>query len=192
MNFTNKLCWLAGFFDGDGSVGVYKKKRKNDKYSDYKYSPFISFSNNDPNIINEVDRLCIKLGVKMLLQTRHVEEKGWGINYLLTCQEYTGCYIILSNLYPYLQGHKKAIAQLTMRFLSSRKLGKTREKYNSLEHQLYNFIRDKTKRGNNKDILPSETTRDAGELRISPEDIVRTPAKSGEIDRNNLSPQSEE
>ncbi len=189
MNFTNKLCWLAGFFDGDGSVGVYRKKRKDDKYSKYKYSPMITFSNNDPNIINEVDRLCIKLGVKMLMQTRHVEDKGWGINYLLSCQDFTGCYILLSNLNPYLQGHKKSIAQLTMRFLSSRKLGKTRKKYNDLEHQLYKFIRDKTKRGTNKDILPSETTRDA---RIKREDIVRPSTKLEEVGRNDQPPQKEE
>lgn len=169
MNLTNKLCWLAGFLEADGSIGIFKHKRKEDKYSEFKYSTHVAFINNDPNIINEIDIIVKKLGVNLRLQTRETQ-KGWATNYTLTAKSYTDCYIILSNLVPYMMGQKRAIALLTMRFLSSRKLGQTRKPYTPIEDKIYKITRKLTKRGVDKK-LSSETKRRT--LLIS-DDIVRT------------------
>ena len=190
MSQSNQLCWLAGIIEGEGNVGIYRYKRKFDKKGNllndaYKLAPKISITNNDPNIINQCDKMIKRLGVNMCLHTRDNQTKeGYAPTYILTSTGYSDIYIILSNVATYMFGNKRAISQLMIRFISSRKLGKTREKYTSVEEKIYNQVRDLTKTGIAKELLPSETKRDT---LIKSDDIVRTSAKSEEIGRNVLS-----
>lgn len=188
MSRVNELYWLAGLMEGDGSICLHRFKRPE---GNWRIATDVLFINNDPNLINEVDRMARKyIGVKMYLQTRRVDDEKHATNYQLLCSSYTDCYKFLKVVVPYMRGEKRAIGCLMMRFLESRGIREKESKdirkpYSELEHRIYEQTKVLTQRGVDKKLIGiSETTR---KTLITSDDIVRTSARSEEISRNGLS-----
>lgn len=90
---------------------------------------------------------------------------------------------MLTAIYPYLRGNKKAVAEMTMRFVESREFGATRKPYSDDEWSLYATVKQINQTGKKKAYLSSETLRLALtniEKIMSGDDKVQTSMKVGE------------
>lgn len=167
-----KLSWLAGWMEADGSISIFRHKRESGKD---RLSVTITATNNDPNLINEIDRITRSFGVKMHLFTRNHENSKHARSYQLTIRNFKDCYAFLQHTVPYMKGNKRGIGCLTMRFLESRlkrieKLS-TNARNTPLENRIMETVKKMNKKGVNKKLKTSETKRNP---LIKGEDIVRT------------------
>jgi hypothetical protein len=193
MSTINELYWLAGLMEGDGSICLHRFKRPN---GSWRIACDVLFINNDPNLINEVDRMARKyIGVTMYLQTRRVDDEKHATNYQLLCSSYTDCYKFLKAVVPYMRGEKRAVGNLMIRFLQSRglpnkKAEEIRQPYTDIEHKIYEQTKNLTRRGVDKKLQGiSETKR---KTLITSDDIVRTSTRLEEASRNDLPLQNAE
>jgi signal recognition particle subunit SEC65 len=170
-----KLIWLAGMFEGEGTTGLFKQKRKNGKW---RLQTYFLICNNDPIIIDKIKEIASEIGINMTIYQRHENpQKDWNLNYQILTKRMSHTYRVLKAIYPYLIGQKKYIAKLTIEFLESRELGKTRKKYSSKEFNLYKECKKYNQRGRKRKYLKSsETIRQA----LKSDDIVRTSTKVGD------------
>jgi hypothetical protein len=176
-----KIIWLAGLFEGDGTTGLYKTLRG--KEQKWRIQTYWLICNNDPVIINEVFKIADEIGVGMSIHQRNINHPTFNINYQILCKSMSGTYKMLSEIFPYLIGNKKGVAEMTLRFIESREFGKTRKDYSEKDWELYKDVKKINQRGHKKTYLSSETLRLALEniqKIISGEDIVRTSMRIGE------------
>jgi len=132
---------------------------------------------------NEMVHIADELGVGMSIYQRNLDHPIWSIAYQVICKNMTGTHKILTALYPYLCGNKKAVAEMTMRFVESREFGKTRKPYSEKDNKLYADCKQINCKGKDKIYLSSETLRSAlANITkiIGSEDKVQTSMKVGE------------
>ena len=111
-----ELAWLAGFVDGDGSITVYKHRRKSGRN---RYIPFFGFTNRYDTIIQKAVEICDKLDASPIVQLNHENHDRWRPVYQANIRNFAKVERILLAIEPYLVG-KKAQAQLTLRFVQNR------------------------------------------------------------------------
>ena len=160
MSNKIELSWLAGFMEADGSICIFKHQREN---GNWKLSVTITATNNDPCIINEVDRITRNIGVVMHLHEKKQQKPQHATGYNLTLRGFKDCYTLLQHIAPYMKGNKKAIAHLTMRFLHRRMKAIKKDKNmpaSDVEHRIQKEVQKRNKTGVPKN-LTSETKRDA-------------------------------
>jgi len=175
------LIWLAGLFEGEGTTGLYSYKRSDGKT--WRISTYFLICNNDPIIINEIYKIAEEMGIGMSIYQRNINHPIWNINYNILCKSMIGVYKMIEAIYPFIKGNKKAVAEMTMRFIKSREFGKTRRVYSKEENDLYVNCKQINQRGKEKTYLSSETLRLALtnlEKVISGDDKVQTSMKVGE------------
>lgn len=116
MNIEIKLAWLAGLWDGEGTITVFNTKRED---GTNKLCPSLVLVNTSESIIAESVKILDEIGVSMHLFKRKPERKEWKEAYQLTTRNMTSIKKLLETLMPYLIG-KKAQAELTLRFINLR------------------------------------------------------------------------
>ncbi len=110
-----ELAWLAGIWDGEGSIGV----RLNRKIM--QISPRIHVVNSNPKIICKVIEILEKLGVKPYVREKDKgafpgsEKQVWQVGF----DTLKHSKIVLDSLFEHLVG-KKENAVLLLRFINSR------------------------------------------------------------------------
>ena len=112
---NEESAWLAGFWDGEGTITVFKHKEK----TGWKLCPTMCIVNTDPNLINQTQKLCEKIGVQLALFTRNPKKKEHAISYQLNTRNMEYILKLIETIKPYLVG-KLAQAEITERFTKSR------------------------------------------------------------------------
>ncbi len=110
----NKLYWLAGAWDGEGSITVFKYREKNNSV---KLCPTICFTNTDAKFVAEVVKILDENGIRLHLET--INRKNAKECYQLITRRMETIRKFLDIIAPYLVS-KKPQAQLLTRFLNSR------------------------------------------------------------------------
>jgi len=178
------VLWLAAIFEGEGTTGLFKTRRKNN--DKWRISTYFLICNNDPIIINEAWEIAAKLNVGMCIYQREGSTPNANLNYQICCKNMKGVYKMLETLLPYIRGNKRAVAEMTMRFITSRDFGdltKRKPYYSDEEWKLYEKVKETNQQGKKKKFESSETLRNALtniEKILSGEDKVQTSMKIGE------------
>lgn len=195
MNSTlqQRIIWLAGLFEGEGSTGLFKIRRRSGRW---RISTYFLICNNDPLIIDEVYRIMKEVGVSAYIHQRERSgNEDHNLNYQIACKNMKGVYRMLEIILPYVKGGKKAIARMTMRFIENRNFGKVQGKgiigargYSDEDFELAKKVKELNQRGRKKKKSePPETLRRAlleqlarSQLKAGGEEQVQTSMRIGE------------
>jgi len=112
-----KLSWLAGLWEGEGSISVFRNRRENGKM---KLSITISIVNTDPTLILEVLKVAKEIGVNFHLFENKHKNPRWATSYSISCRRLDGCKKFIEAISPHMIGQKKQIAELALMFVKSR------------------------------------------------------------------------
>lgn len=111
-----ELAWLAGLWDGEGSITIFKHLEKN---GTRKLCPTILVVNTDIKIINEAKRILDNLGTSFHLFERAPTSDRHKQAYQLSTRNSQYIDKVLTALQPYLIG-KKEQAELTIGYVRKR------------------------------------------------------------------------
>jgi len=93
-----ELGYIAGFIDGEGTIGIIQERKKGDERHRYRrpfvYHVYVSISNNNPHILRWIET---KLGVKAYYKGPRCNCRNWQIRWM--CHK---AYCIVKMLFPYL------------------------------------------------------------------------------------------
>lgn len=165
-----KLAWLAGIWDGEGSITIFSHIEKDGRR---KLCPTIGVANTDIKIIAEIIKILDKHNIRLHLQARRGYKKEHSDCYSLITRNMTKIKAFLELLLPYLIS-KKPQAEILLRFVNSR-LGKIQKngkkpyhwEYTEEEQTMEQQMRILNARGNRR--IPRDYT-----LNTLSDDIVRT------------------
>jgi len=151
---ATSLAWLAGLFDGEGSIQI----RKDHRVRSGRFTPRVTLASTDPNIIERVQSIMMQLGV-----TPHVYEQDRAeykkVCFHIQTNKRAHVRAFINAVLPYLVG-KRARALMMLRFLDSLDKRDVSE-----SEAVFTELKVANRRGG-----PSETTR---ETPRTGEDIVR-------------------
>jgi len=175
---NEKLAWLAGLWDGEGSITAFRHKEKG---GNIKIKPCLVLTNTNVELINEAVKILDTLDIRMHV-IDYTRPKSKRI-YQLTTSKLSNLKKFCHVLTPYLIG-KKAQAELLARYVDAR-LSRIESgngwnqntKYSDEELSMQEALQALNHRGES-----SET------IRLTPkgDDIVRTNEKSLEVDSKSL------
>lgn len=111
-----KLAWLAGLWDGEGSIAMFERKERN---RIIKFCPALVLVNTNLDIINEAQKLLKELGANFHFFTRKSNNPKWKTVYQLTTRNSGYIAKVLVAINPYLVG-KRSQAELMLRYLNRR------------------------------------------------------------------------
>lgn len=117
MKNIEKLSWLAGFWEGEGSVSIFQAKRES---GTSKLQLSLTIANTDPALIMEVLKIADELGVRFHIFERKYDNGRFANAYQLTCRKLESSKKLLEAVIPYMIGSKKQISELGLRFINSR------------------------------------------------------------------------
>ena len=163
------LAWLAGFIEGDGSIGLGKHVQHNRTT----YSPYIRISNTDALLIENCYKILDNLDLKYWLHSKKTKN---GTAWDLQVKGFKRCQKLLPLLIPYLVGKKRKRAELTLEWITSRELTTNNRTYTERELEIYDIIKSLCH--------PSYPQRLHARPLEEGEDIVRTVQKCAELSRN--------
>jgi hypothetical protein len=181
------LVWLAGLFEGEGTVGLFKTMRGATKK--WRISVFFLVANNDPIIAYQVYSIAKKLSVNLYIKQRpRPENKDWNLSYHVSAVNMADTHKMIAAVRPYLRASKAAIADMTLQFIESRNYGMPFKKgpgtsYSDEDWALYESVKKLNQHGQGKQYESSETLRSALEgieRAIQGDDKVQTSVKIGE------------
>lgn len=110
-----KYAWLAGLWDGEGSIAVFRLKMDNR----VKFCPALVLTNCDVSIMNEAEKILLSLGSKFHWFERKQNNGRWKTSYTLTTRNSEYIRKVLTAIMPYLVG-KRPQAEIVLRFLDRR------------------------------------------------------------------------
>lgn len=116
MPKPEEIAWLAGIWDGEGSITVFKHREKN---GCIKFCPTINVVNCNPVIINQIIKICDQIGVGLHINERDGLKENHAHKYELITRKFTTIKKFIEIVGPYLIG-KKAQAELVLRFVDKR------------------------------------------------------------------------
>lgn len=116
----NKIAWLAGLWDGEGSITIFRHVEKGGYV---KLKPCLVLTNTDVNIINEATKILDSLDIRMHV-VDYTRPRSKRI-YQLTTSKLDNLKRFCEIFTPFLIG-KRAQAELLSRYVESR--NKKREK----------------------------------------------------------------
>jgi len=168
MPNIEKLSWLAGFWEGEGSVSIFRNKRET---GTMKLTMTLTIVNTDPSLILEVLKIADELGVKFHLFEMKRDNIKHATAYQLTNRRLESSKIFLEAISPYMKGQKKQISELALRFINSRieKISQNRNTPNTdEENEIADKVSGMNKRGITKDsqILNDYTLKTSNEVMI--------------------------
>jgi hypothetical protein len=167
---NEKLAWLGGIWDGEGTITVFLTHRDG---GEARYHPALVLTNTNDVIISEAVKILDEIGVRMILFRNHKANPNYKDSYQLTTRKLTSVKRFCETMMPFLVG-KKAQAELTLRFVNSRlnsfiknESWSQHNKYTEEEISLCEQLKRLNQRGKHES---SETIR----LTEKSDDIVRT------------------
>jgi hypothetical protein len=108
--------WLAGFWDGEGSITIFTHTEKNGRE---KICPTINVTNTHEGVIAHVVELLDKLGTSFAVQTRKRDSDKYKDAYHVSTRNMQYIKVVLEAIYPYLVC-KKAQAILVLRYVNKK------------------------------------------------------------------------
>lgn len=111
------LAWLAGIWDGEGSVALFSHTEKPGMT---KIKPVVNVINTDIAIINKVRKLLEELGCNFSFQERHPQNKKHSTAWILITGNQKYIVTFLKAVYPYLFSIKKQKAEILIDYCSRR------------------------------------------------------------------------
>jgi len=173
-----RIIWLAGFFDGEGTVTVFNHLMPYNKPIFHKYSACCGIVNTDPNLINECQKIFNELGVTSHIFVRKHQKENHSDAIQLNVRNIRSIEKLLIRLNPYLIG-KKAQGELVLRFVQSRikREGTGSNQFSPYNEEEKNISTECYKLNKKGRFRVSETKRQTPQG----EDIVRTAGKLAEL-----------
>ncbi len=165
MNKEN-IIWLAGFWDGEGSITIFKHKEKNGKW---KICPTLAIVNTDLNTINHIIHILDNLGTSFHIFEKKVK-KEHKTCYQLNTRNIKYIKIVLDAISPFLIT-KKAQAELVLRYVNKKleqMKDNKRPRYDDEDFELQQLTQRLNRRGAVSE--PSETIGETSKK----DDIVQT------------------
>jgi hypothetical protein len=151
------LAWLAGFWDGEGSITIFTHIEKNGVR---KIRPTIGLTNTDENVMAHAISILDALGTSCNIQMKKSNNPKHKDAYQLTSMNMKYIQIILTAILPYLVC-KKAQATLVLRYVTKKlqyiEKGQ-RPPYDDEDVQMQVEVQAMNKRGKPETPLSSETT----------------------------------
>lgn len=151
------LAWLAGFWDGEGSITIFTHTEKNGQK---KISPTINVTNTDMNVIAHTSQILDALGTSFSVAHNKKDNMKHKDSYQLTTRNMKYIEVVLEAMLPYLVC-KKPQAILVLRYVKKKlqylEQGK-KPSYDDEDSELQQEVQAMNKRG--KSPISSETTRE--------------------------------
>jgi len=135
MSEELSLQYIAGFFDGEGSIVIWKRREKKSP-REYNINLEVRINNTNKIVIDKINTL---IGGNIRIKSK----KDCKPCYEIIISNYRGILNFLEKIYPYLVV-KKEIAKLTIEFCRSR-LKNYKKPYSEKELCLYTAINLKVK-----------------------------------------------
>lgn len=166
----SEIAWFSGFFDGEGSLGIYGYKRY--KAEGYSYTPKFQIASTSAYAIKHCVDILKKVGVNVKIYQKEPKE---GKNHKEAWQIYFTKFSDMMKILPLIKDHlviKKPHAELVLSFVKSRidkgiNRGGNRHinTYDEQEKITISDLRALNKRGVLRDYTPNTNSSD---------DIVRS------------------
>lgn len=116
------LAWLAGIWDGEGSIALFTHKEKN---GSIKICPTVCVVNTDISIINKVRKILEELGCNFVLQETQPKNSRHSIKWTLTTRNQKYIILFLEAVIPYLYSIKRQKAEILLDY-TTRRVEKTK------------------------------------------------------------------
>jgi len=111
------LAWLAGFWDGEGSITLFGHQERN---GSKKIKPIVSVVNTDIGMINKVRKILEELGCSFHLSERGARKSAHSTAYILQTANMSHIIKFLEAVLPYLTGEKKERGEILYDYCSRR------------------------------------------------------------------------
>lgn len=111
------LAWLAGFWDGEGSISMFSHKEKS---GNWKIRPIVSVVNTDIGMINKVRKILENIGCSFHFIERKAKKRNHSTAYILQTSRMEYIIKFLNATLPYLSGEKKERAEITLSYCTKR------------------------------------------------------------------------
>ncbi len=111
-----EIAWLAGFIDGEGSIGIYGSRRKDGSLN---YGARIQVASANGHAIEKIVSILDRLGISRRIYQREFENKNYSDSFYTTVNRLASLKILLPLLIPYLV-IKRPHATLMLHWVSSR------------------------------------------------------------------------
>lgn len=108
--------WLAGFWDGEGSITIFTHTEKNGRQ---KICPTINVTNTNEYVIAHVIQLLDKLGTSFAVSTSRPSSDKWKVAYQVTTRNMQYIKTVLETIQPYLVC-KQAQCTLVLRYVNKK------------------------------------------------------------------------
>ena len=144
MNTTTDLAWLAGIWEGEGSIMLYSRPRLK---GNEQIVPSVSMGNTDIHIVNRARQIISNMGANFNFQEKH--PKGGTRPFYVVVSAHAGhIKTFLENVLPYMVGEKKAYGETLLAFVT-RRVEKAKNQVGGLKHTPYDdedraFVRSST------------------------------------------------
>lgn len=150
--------WLAGFWDGEGSITIFTHTEKNGRE---KICPTINVTNTNEYVIAHVIELLDKLGTSFSVAQKHNNTDKWKDAYTVGTRNMQYIKIVLEAIQPYLVC-KKAQCSLVLRYVNKKlqqRETNQRPRYEDEDFEIQKECQILNRRG--KAPVSSTTTREA-------------------------------
>lgn len=167
MLTETEKAWLAGFWDGEGSITIFTHTEKNGRK---KVCPTINVTNTHEGVIAHVVTLLDKLGTSFSILEKKNDTDKWKNAYTVGTRNMQYIQTVLTAIQPYLVC-KQAQCTLVLRYVNKKlqqRESNQRPRYDDEDFELQEECQSLNKRG--KIPVSSTTTRDAEDS--SSDDIV--------------------
>lgn len=111
------LSWLAGIWDGEGSITMFSHTETN---GSKKICPTCCVINTDINIINEVQRILVGLGCNFVIHEHKPLNKKHKLQWRITTRNMYYIKLFLEAISLHLRSEKKAKAEIVLRYVKQR------------------------------------------------------------------------
>ncbi len=111
------LAWLAGIWDGEGSITMFAHQEKN---GSTKICPTCLVVNTDIRIINKVRKLLEELGCNFVIHEYKPKNEKHKVQWRITSRNTRYIVLLLTAIQPYLVGEKKEKAEILLAYCTQR------------------------------------------------------------------------
>lgn len=141
---TNELAWLAGIWEGEGSILLYSRPVNEKRMQ---ITPHVTVTNTDIHIMNRIRDIIEKMGCNFSWR-QYRPKKGTRDCYRYSSSHAQNIKTFLEYTLPYMVGEKKAYGETLLAFVS-RRVEKAKDQKGGLKHLPYDaedyaFVRSST------------------------------------------------
>lgn len=140
---TIELAWLAGFWDGEGSITIFSHQEKN---GNPKISPTLLAVNTHEETIAHVSDILDRLGTSFHILTKKPHSKKHKPAIQISTRNRQYIKTVLEAMLPFLVT-KKAQAMLTLRYVNKKIEQGSRPSYDEDDYEIQESVQSLNKRG---------------------------------------------